>query len=175
MLWECYKNIVEICYVHNIFTINHRWLVVISSNLNLPLKLLFYPTNNNLMHKIYCENVVNMTFLLIITNKKKKKKKILFTSLISHLFIISDGEENTEATVPQLLHSILDEDSITPRYPLQIDPNYAFHFGFRLLFCASNSPHYINVESSEKEMDFHSYILWFLRHLVSQLLLKITD
>ena len=146
------------------------WLVVINSNLNLSPKILFYPINNNLLYKICYKNVVKMTFLLI-----KRKKKFLFTSLISHLFIISNGEENTEATVPQLLHSILGEDSITPRYPLQIDPNYAFHFGFRLLFCASNSPHYINVESSEKEMDFHSYILWFLRHLVSQLLLKITD
>ena len=31
----------EKCYVHNIFTTNHRWLVVISSNLNLILRLLF--------------------------------------------------------------------------------------------------------------------------------------
>ena len=30
------------------FTINHMWLVIIDSTLNLPLKLLFYPTNNNL-------------------------------------------------------------------------------------------------------------------------------
>ena len=29
------------CYVYNIFTINHRWLVIISSNLNLTLRLLF--------------------------------------------------------------------------------------------------------------------------------------
>ena len=29
------------CYVHNIFTTNHRWLVIISSNLNLTLRLLF--------------------------------------------------------------------------------------------------------------------------------------
>ena len=27
------------CYVHNIFTINHMWLVIISSNLNLTLRL----------------------------------------------------------------------------------------------------------------------------------------
>ena len=43
----------EKCYLrpqhfHNIFIINHRLLIIISSNLNLPLKLLFYPTNNNL-------------------------------------------------------------------------------------------------------------------------------
>ena len=35
------------CYVHNIFTTNHRWLVAIGSNLNLTLRLLFYPNNNN--------------------------------------------------------------------------------------------------------------------------------
>ena len=29
------------------FTTNYRWLVVIGSNLNLTLKLLFYPNNNN--------------------------------------------------------------------------------------------------------------------------------
>ena len=29
------------CYVHNIFTINHRCFVIISSNLNLTLRLLF--------------------------------------------------------------------------------------------------------------------------------------
>ena len=28
-------------YVHNIFTINHMWLVIISSNLNLTLRLFF--------------------------------------------------------------------------------------------------------------------------------------
>ena len=39
----------ERCYVCNIFTANYKWLVVIGSNLNLPPKLLFYPTNNNLL------------------------------------------------------------------------------------------------------------------------------
>ena len=29
------------------FTINYRWLVVIDSNLNLTLRLLFCPNNNN--------------------------------------------------------------------------------------------------------------------------------
>ena len=29
------------CYVHNIFIINHMWLVIISSNLNLTLRLFF--------------------------------------------------------------------------------------------------------------------------------------
>ena len=37
----------EKCYVHNIFTINHKWLVVIDSNLNLILRLLFCPNNND--------------------------------------------------------------------------------------------------------------------------------
>ena len=36
--YEFFKN--KRCYVHNIFTTNHRWLVVIGSNLNLTLKLL---------------------------------------------------------------------------------------------------------------------------------------
>ena len=34
-------------FVHNIFTTNYKWLVVIGSNLNLTLKLLFCPNNNN--------------------------------------------------------------------------------------------------------------------------------
>ena len=34
-------------YFHNIFTINHRWLVVIDSNLNITLKLYFCSNNNN--------------------------------------------------------------------------------------------------------------------------------
>ena len=37
----------EECYVHDIFATNHRLLVIISYNLNLPLKLLFCPINNN--------------------------------------------------------------------------------------------------------------------------------
>ena len=41
--WFCSER----CYVHKIFTTFHRWLEVIGSNLNLLLKLLFYPTNNN--------------------------------------------------------------------------------------------------------------------------------
>ena len=39
--------IYERCYVYNIFTTNHKWLVVIDSNLNLTLRLFFYPNNNN--------------------------------------------------------------------------------------------------------------------------------
>ena len=43
------------------------WKVITSSNLNPPLKLFFYSpilTNNNLLLKIYCENIV-ATFLKI--------------------------------------------------------------------------------------------------------------
>ena len=50
-------------YVHNIFTINHRWLAIISYNLNLSLKLLFAPPitpYNNLPLKICCESVMKM-------------------------------------------------------------------------------------------------------------------
>ena len=35
------------CYIYNIFTTNHRWLVIIDSNLKLTLRLLFCPDNNN--------------------------------------------------------------------------------------------------------------------------------
>ena len=38
---------IERCYVYNIFTTNHRWLVVIGSNLKLTLRLLFCSNNNN--------------------------------------------------------------------------------------------------------------------------------
>ena len=34
-------------YFYNIFTTNHWWLVIIGSNLNLTLRLLFCPNNNN--------------------------------------------------------------------------------------------------------------------------------
>ena len=49
------------------------WKVIISSNLNPPLKLFFYSpvlANNNLLLKIYCENIVigflNCHFLFFI-------------------------------------------------------------------------------------------------------------
>ena len=52
---------------------NLMWKVVISSNLNLLLKLFFYSSilaNNNLLLKIYCENIVvaflNCLFLFFI-------------------------------------------------------------------------------------------------------------
>ena len=44
---------------------NFMWKVVINYNLNPPLKLFFYSqilANNNLLLKIYCENIV-VTFL----------------------------------------------------------------------------------------------------------------
>ena len=53
------------CCVHNIFrntfTKKFMWKIVISFNLNSPLKLFFYLpilTNNNLLLKIYYENIV---------------------------------------------------------------------------------------------------------------------
>ena len=42
-----YRKMLCSQYFHNIFTTNHRWLVVISLNLNLTLKLFFYSNNNN--------------------------------------------------------------------------------------------------------------------------------
>ena len=55
-------------HFYNIFTINHRWLFVIGSNLNLIPRLPFHPNNNNLLVRIYCKNVVNFFFLI---NKKE--------------------------------------------------------------------------------------------------------
>ena len=56
------------------------WKVVTSSNLNPSLKLFFYLSilaNNNLLLKIYCENIV-VAFLNIKyhTFESKKKKKL---------------------------------------------------------------------------------------------------
>ena len=53
----------ERCYVNNIFTTNHKWLVVIGSNLNLILRLLFCPNNNNLPLRICCKNIMDISFL----------------------------------------------------------------------------------------------------------------
>ena len=50
-----------------IFIINFRLQVVTDFNLRTPLKLFFYPlitTNNNVLHKIYCENIVKMLWTL---------------------------------------------------------------------------------------------------------------
>ena len=67
----------DICNLtHNIFTTNYRLKVIISSNLNSKLKLLFYSsitTNNNLSLRICCKNVIDVTFLInkyiyIVTN-----------------------------------------------------------------------------------------------------------
>ena len=41
------RKVLHLQHFYNIFTTNHRWLVVISSNLNITLKLNFYPNNNN--------------------------------------------------------------------------------------------------------------------------------
>ena len=41
------KKMLRPQYFYIIFTTNYRWLVVISSNLNLTLRLPFWPNNNN--------------------------------------------------------------------------------------------------------------------------------
>ena len=46
-----------------------RWQIDKGSNLDSLIKLLFYPVvilNNNLSHKIYCEKIIYITFLLSI-------------------------------------------------------------------------------------------------------------
>ena len=42
------KEVLHLQYFYNIFTNNHKWLVIIGYNLNLSMKLFFCPTNNNL-------------------------------------------------------------------------------------------------------------------------------
>ena len=44
--WTCKCFFCKRCYVYNIFTTNHKWLVIIGSNLKLILRLLFGPNNN---------------------------------------------------------------------------------------------------------------------------------
>ena len=77
----------EKCYVHNIFTTNHRWLVVIGSNLNLTLRLLFCPNNNNLPFKICCKNVVDILFLMFLILKNVSKSLKLRCIQSSHLLL----------------------------------------------------------------------------------------
>ena len=52
---------------HNTFITNQIWKIVIDSNLNLPIKLLFYSpitTCSNLLLMICCENVMDITFFV---------------------------------------------------------------------------------------------------------------
>ena len=42
-----FLKMLRLQYFYNIFITNHRWLVVIGSNLNLILRLLFYLNNKN--------------------------------------------------------------------------------------------------------------------------------
>ena len=54
-------------YFYKSFTTNPSWQVVTDSNLKSLRKLLFYLTviaNNNLLFKIYCENVVELAFFI---------------------------------------------------------------------------------------------------------------
>ena len=77
----------ERCYVHNIFTTNYKWLVVISSNLKLTVRLFFCPNNNNLPLRICCKNVVDISFLIAKTrpsNLKIKPYQVLTDN--SHFF-----------------------------------------------------------------------------------------
>ena len=54
-------------YFHNIFPTNFRLQVIISSNLNLLLKLLFFSlvtANNNLLLRLYYERIMNIVFFI---------------------------------------------------------------------------------------------------------------
>ena len=69
------------CYVHNIFTINHMWIVIISSNLNLILRLFFQSNNNNLPLKICCKNIVKIVCIYHFLKKKKNWNGIVAMTL----------------------------------------------------------------------------------------------
>ena len=58
-------TIVEKCYFYQIFTTNPSWqLIVIGSNLHIT-EIVFLFTDNNLLIRICCENVLNITFFAI--------------------------------------------------------------------------------------------------------------
>ena len=62
-----YWEVLHSQHIHNIFTTNHKWLIVIGSNLNLSLRFFFAPTitiNNNLPLMICCKNVIGISFLI---------------------------------------------------------------------------------------------------------------
>ena len=72
------SKVKEKCYVYNIFTTNHRWLVIIGYNLNLSLKLLFCLHQQQLVTTYHfgfvCENIMDITFLKIKKSKESKFK-----------------------------------------------------------------------------------------------------
>ena len=65
-------------YFYNIFTTNHRWLVVIGLNLKLTLRLFFFvlriTISNNLPLKICCENVVDISFFFFKQTHTREKE-----------------------------------------------------------------------------------------------------
>ena len=71
-------------YFYNIFITNHRWLVIINSNLNLTLRITFFTsiiiTSNNLSLIIYCKNIVDIYFFL--KNNRKSRSSKVRTTLI---------------------------------------------------------------------------------------------
>ena len=73
-------------HFHNIFTINHRWLVVISSNLNLTLRLFFCPNNNNLPLKICCKNIVRVLWAYHFSKRFQFQQKAIPKRTLSHTF-----------------------------------------------------------------------------------------
>ena len=57
----------HIQYFYNIFPTNFRLQVIISSNLNLLLKLLLFSlvtANNNLLLRLYYERIMNIAFFI---------------------------------------------------------------------------------------------------------------
>ena len=86
--------------VHNIFTTNHKWLVIIGLNLNLPLKLFFYPISNNLIIRFCYENVVYIIFFFRKTINFSLYLKLLFIFfLLIFLFIVKVKKEKEEIEI----------------------------------------------------------------------------
>ena len=82
-----FREVLRLQNFHNIFIINHRWKVVIGSNLKSQLKLLFYPpitTNNNLLTKIKSHKKrLNYKWKVVIGFNLKPQLKLLFYSPIT--------------------------------------------------------------------------------------------
>ena len=74
------KKTKEKYYVHNIFTTNYRWLVVISSNLNLTLRLLFLTQQKQLVKPWHLGFIVKMLWTYHFSKQKPYKYPLFFAA-----------------------------------------------------------------------------------------------
>ena len=92
-------------YFYNIFKTNHKWLVVIGSNLKLTLRLFFCPNNNNLSLKICCKNIVEYHFSLQLVLLNIFNEGIYGLKLLSQIPTIKFLKREKENDSNQLLQS----------------------------------------------------------------------